>query len=124
VGFGRLALVLIAALALSGASYVFAAANVVPATRAGDGNNTISGYTITSVVYTLNATSPFNIDSVAFTAAPIPTAGSKMRIKLVSAGTTWYNCTDAVANGNLTCATTAPQATVATANELRVIIAD
>lgn len=107
--------------ALLAVTFAFADANTVPTTKAGDGAAAVSGYTVSNVVYTLNAASPQNIDQVAFDVDTAPPAGAKMRIKLVSAGATWYSCTNAVAA--VTCATTAPQATVATADELRVIIA-
>lgn len=85
-----LALVLIVA----ASAYAFAAANVVPESGAGDGNNTISGYTVTNVTYTLNATNPVNIDSVKFNIAP--TAGAQppttVKVKLVSSGGAWFNC--------------------------------
>ena len=110
---------------VTGVSYTFAAANTVPATKAGDGAGVISGFTITNVTYTLNATNPQNIDLTEFQAALIPSAGSTMRIKLVAAGTDWYSCVDTLSDGNLDCDTTvAVQATVAAADELRIVIAD
>jgi len=51
---------------IAGTAYAFADANTVPDTKAGDGLGTVSGYTITSVVYTLNGTDPSTLDSVAF----------------------------------------------------------
>lgn len=103
----------------------FAAANTVPTSKAGDGQAAISGYAVSAVRYTLNSSNPVNIDEVRFTLDSAPVANSTVRVKLVSSGSTWYTCsmsgTPAV---NATCATTSPQATVAAANELRVIVAD
>lgn len=113
----RLALLML----LGFAAVAFAAANTVPASKAGDGVGTISGYTVSGIDYTLNATNPGNIDSVRFVVDTAPAAGSTMRVKLVAAGTTWYTCTN-VATA-LTCPTTSPQATVTTADQLRVVIA-
>ncbi len=83
-----LALVLI----MAASAYAFAASNVVPESGAGDGNDTISGYTVTNVTYTLNAT-PTSIDSVKFNIAP--TAGAlaptTVKAKLVSSGS-WFSC--------------------------------
>lgn len=111
LGFGA-----IMAVTVSG----FAAANTVPTSKAGDGTGAISGYTIANVKYTLNGTNPGDIDSVSFTGGP--TLGTHtIKIKLVSTGSTWYTCT--IASPNV-CATTAPQADVLSANELRVVIAD
>ena len=47
-------------------SSAFAAGNTVPASKAGDGAGAISGYTVTNVKHTINASNPRNIDSVAF----------------------------------------------------------
>ncbi len=102
--------------------YAYTAANVVPASKAGDGAEAITGYTITNVDYVLNGTNPQNIDSVTFDLDSTPTVGSDIEIKLVAAGTDWYSCTNILAA--IACVTTAPQATVAPADELRVVVAD
>ncbi len=94
----------------------------MPASKAGDGTGAISGYTVSNVNYNLNAANPSNIDSVTFHVDVAPSAGADMEIKLVAAGSTWYSCTNVTTA--LTCVTTSPQATVATADELRVVIAD
>lgn len=101
-------------LALGG--YAFTASNTVPATSAGLGAAAISGYTVSGVGYSLNASTPSNIDAVTFTLSP--TAASVVKAQLVSGGT-YYPCTNAA--GSVTCATTSPQATVAAANQLTVL---
>lgn len=106
---------------LSGAGYAFAAANTVPTSKAGDGAAVITGYTVSSVVYDLNAAAPQNIDQVTFNVDSVPPVGSKLRLKLVAAGATWYTCSNA--GTAITCNTTVPQATVASADELRVVVA-
>ena len=99
----------------------YAAANTVPGTKVGDGSGTISGYTISSVHYNLNASNPQNIDSVTFTVNVAIQSGSTVKIKLVDAGSTWYTCT--VAGGtSVTCTTTG--ATAVSADSLHVVIAD
>jgi hypothetical protein len=116
-------LIALAVIGFSTITYAYAASNVVLASKAGDGRGTINGYSVvsTSIYYTLNANNPQNIDSVAFTTTTDITAGSTVRIKLVSAGSTWYACT--VAGGrNVSCITSG--ATVGTADSLRVVIAD
>ena len=101
-------------------AYGFAAANTVPSSNAGDGNNTISGYVITNVHYNLNAADPSRIDSVTFTISPSIPAGGTVAAKLVSSSTTYYTCT--VSGGTaVSCAT--PGATALSADELRVIAA-
>jgi len=118
LGFGA-----IVAVTVSG----FAAANTVPASKAGDGAGAITGYVVTaaSVDYTLNAADPRNIDQVVFDLDSNPVASSQIRIKLVSGGVTWYSCTWVAGPPvRATCATTAPAAPVLAADELRVVIAD
>jgi hypothetical protein len=100
---------------VSVAAYAFAAANTVPATKAGAGSGVVSGYTVTAVVYNLNATNPSNLDSVDFT---LSAAASTVKIKLVAAGSTWYDCT-VVTGNDFTCDTTG--ATVSSMDELNVV---
>jgi hypothetical protein len=99
------------------AAYAFTAANTVPNSNAGSGSGTISGYTVSNVSYTLNASNPQNVDQVAFTIAP--TTGT-VKAQLVSGGS-WYACTNTA--GSVTCATTSPQATAAGVNQLTVVAA-
>ncbi len=101
-------------LILSVAVYGFAAANTVPASTAGDGTGVISGYTISNIHYTLNATNPGNIQTVTFTIAPI--AAGDVRITLD--GSTWSTCTNTA--GAVSC--TVSQAAL-TAVNLRVVAA-
>ena len=99
------------ALLLLAMAFAATSTNAVPATRAGDGTGTISGYTIASVQYTLNATTPQNLDSVTVTLTTTPTAGSTKKLGLAGStgSTTWYTCSNSGAT--LTCPTTSPQAT-------------
>jgi len=114
----RRALVGIIALAaaLSVAGYAFTASNTVPAATIGQGANTISGYTVSSVSYNLDATDPTKVDSVAFTIAPA--TASTVKIQLATAGS-WYTCTNS--SGSVSCPTTSPQATAASADTLNVV---
>jgi hypothetical protein len=116
----RFVVMFILALLIAAVAYGFAATNTVPNSNAGDGSGTISGYTITSVHYTLNATNPANIDTVSFTIAPAVPAGGAVEVKLVSTGTTYSTCT--VTTGtSVSCTLTG--VTAAAVNELRVIAA-
>jgi hypothetical protein len=119
----KLSFVLLSVLVLSMAIYGFAAANTVPASNAGDGSGTISGYTVSAIHYNLNATNPGVIDSVTFTLSSAPAAGSTLKIKLVAAGSTWYTCSNTGANVTCNNGSTLG-ASVATADELRVVVAD
>jgi len=105
---------LIVSLVFATAAFAFAATNTVPDTTAGDGSGTISGYAISNVSYTLNATNPGNVDSVAFTIVP---ATGVVRVQLN--GSTWYNCTNL--SGSVSCTTTG--LTALDAANLRVVAA-
>lgn len=108
-------------LALSGFTYAFAAENTVPATKAGDGSEVISGYEVTAVKYILNDTTPSNIDSVTFS---LDAPATSVSISLVSGGE-WYTCT-IDSNDDVTCdiSTVTPAVTVFSVNNLRVVAAN
>ena len=53
--------------ALATVTYAFAAANTVPGSVAGDGSGAITGYTISGITYTLDASTPTKISAVTFT---------------------------------------------------------
>jgi len=111
--------VVVAVLAIAAASYAFAASNTVPTTKAGDGTGAVSGYTVTSVVYTLNATDPTTLDSVSFDLGAAAATG-KVKAQLVANTGTWYTCT--LDTGTVwTCDTTG--LTVSTIDQLRVVAA-
>jgi hypothetical protein len=113
----RYFLAAVAAAVVAPAAYAFTAANTVPASSAGSGSGAISGYTVSSVSYTLNGANPQNVDQVAFTISP--TSGT-VKAQVVSGGS-WYACTNSA--GSVTCATTSPQATAAAVNQLTVVAA-
>jgi hypothetical protein len=112
---------LLLVLVLAGSAYAFAAANVVPESGAGDGNNTISGYTVTNVTYVLNSTNPANIDGVKFNIAPTAAALAPATVsaQLVTGGT-WFTCA-LVSGTQWQCAATG--VTALAANNLRVVAA-
>jgi hypothetical protein len=111
----KLFIVVVIALIFATSAYAFAAANTVPGTVAGEGAGAISGYTVTAVVYTLNATTPSNIDSVAFTLS-----GAATTVKASLVPGTFYTCS-VVSGNNWSCNTTSPQATVSAATNLDII---
>lgn len=109
--------VVMVAILLAVSAYAFAAANTVPTTKAGTGAGAISGYTVSNVVYNLNASDPTLLDSVDLT---LDAAATNVQIKLVAAGSTWYDCTNT--SGNVwNCDTTTPAQTVAAMDELEVV---
>ncbi|MEO8357655.1 MAG: hypothetical protein ABI621_17255 [Chloroflexota bacterium] len=70
---------------------------------------------MSAVAYTLNASDPTALDSVEFA---LDAAATNDQIKLVAAGSTWYNCT-VVTGNNWTCNTTG--ASVGSMDELTVV---
>ncbi len=85
--------VAIAAILGTGA-YAFTASNTVANSTAGSGVGTVSGYTVSGIHYSLNATTPANIDSLNFTVSPVipSTGGGKVIVQaaLTSGGPTTY----------------------------------
>lgn len=91
-----------AAVAIGGTA--FTAANTVAPSTAGSGAEAISGYTITNIDYTLNASNPQNLDAVSFSYSGVATPATA-RVSHNN-GTTWYNCTAGIsgaATGTVTC---------------------
>ncbi|HUV16312.1 MAG TPA: hypothetical protein VMW28_07105 [Pelolinea sp.] len=105
--------------AIATAIYSFAASNTVPSTYLGEGAGTISGYIVSNITYVLNSSNPSNLDEVQFT---LDNSASTVKIKLVAAGSDFYDC--ALNAGTWECPTTSPQATVVSADELRVIASE
>jgi len=102
---------------LAGTAYAFAASNTVPDTKAGDGQGTVSGYTITAVAYTLNATDPSSLDKVTF---DVGAAAVTVKAQLVATTGTWYACTKGTGT-TWSCDTTG--LTVSSIDQLRVVAA-
>ena len=112
----RLLAVLVVAVALGTGTYAFTATNTVPGSNAGSGSGAISGYTVSSVQYQLDATNPANIDSVTFT---LNASASVAKAKVVAASATYTDCS--IAGGvNVTC-DFSPNVSVVSADQLSVI---
>jgi hypothetical protein len=112
----RTILVLLAAAALSLFTFAFTAANIVPGSKAGDGAGGITGYTVSSIEYQLDAGDASLIDSVSFTLDD--TAGN-VQAKVLSGSTTYTACTNT--GGNDWSCDFSPNPTVLSADQLRVI---
>jgi Tfp pilus assembly protein PilV len=111
----RMVLIVAFAAALALATYAFTASNVVPGTKAGKGEGTISGYTVSGVAYTL-AANPANVDSVAFT---LSSAATTVKAKLVQASSTYTSCS--VSGGTSVTCDFSPDISVVSADELSVV---
>ena len=116
IGRSRTFGILIVAAALATGAYAFTATNTVPGSNAGSGSGTISGYTVSGIAYTLNATTPSDIDSMTFT---LSATAATAKAKVVSGSTTYTNCS--IAGGvNVTC-DFSPDIAITTADQLSVI---
>ena len=119
----------IALLLVMSVAYAFAAANVVPATGAGDGSGAISGYTVANIDYLVTDggnTDPSTIDRVTFDLSDTPdgiTVGQPrdVKISLVNGSVTYYNCTISGAGPWAGSCPITGGASVLAANELRII---
>ena len=93
-------LAILAIIVVAGSAYAFAAANTVPDTNAGYAAAVVSGYTVTNLVYDLDATDPTIVDAITFDIEP--TSGSQkavlVKVQTVTAGA-WTTCT--LADGTL-----------------------
>jgi hypothetical protein len=96
------------------AVYAYAASNMVPPSRAGDGQSATSGYTVSNVAYTLDGANPQNLQKVEFDLD----AGAATVKVLLQTGGSWFACTNTVGN-HWSCST--PGQTVAGADQLRVV---
>ncbi len=122
--------VVLAAFAVGGT--VITAANTVPDSTAGEGTNTVSGYTISSIVYNLNAADPRNIDSITFTATAdngsVVAVLPNIKANFETLPGHWYTCTrtGGVAPAhNISCDTTVgSQLTVANTTAFDIVISE
>ena len=79
-------------------AFAFAASNTMPAPGfAGEGVTVTSGYTVSNVAYTLNGTTPSNIDSVKL---DLDNSATTVKVRLVSTGS-YYGCTVSGKDGRL-----------------------
>ncbi|MDA0264989.1 MAG: hypothetical protein O3A93_00160 [Chloroflexi bacterium] len=106
---------------IAGSVYAFTASNTVPTSQVGEGAAVVSGYDVSSVHYNLNSANASYVDSITFNLDVTPAAGSTIRAKLVETTNDWYTCTNT--GTSVTCNTTSPQAIVADANNLSVVVA-
>jgi hypothetical protein len=106
---------------LAAAGSAFLAANTVPASKAGDGAGAVTGYSVSGIHYTLNASNPQQIASVSFVLDSAPPSGGTVQTQLATGGP-WFTCTmSGTPAVNASCTTTG--ATVLGATNLTVVAA-
>jgi hypothetical protein len=116
--FRYVAAALLAVVVAAGA-YAFTASNTVPATNAGSGSGTISGYDVTNVSYALNGTDPTTVDSVSFT---LDKSAGTVKAQ-VQTGGSWYDCSNGGSGNDWTCSMS-PAADLQSADKLTVVATD
>ena len=121
----KVMLVALVVLVLAGSAYAFAAANTVPDSAAGYKANEVSGYTVTEVVYDLNASDPTLVDKITFKVGPTTgtVEAALVEIRTVSAGS-WKVCTLGTAAAHIipvTCTYTSPTLALADIVALDVV---
>ena len=89
----RVLLVTLLLFVLAGSTYAFAASNTVPPTFAGDGEGTITGYTVSNIAY---STSGGDITGVSFdlntSATVVQAAMNEGTLVTCSGATTSWSC--------------------------------
>jgi hypothetical protein len=116
---------LAAAASVAVAGTAFTASITVPTTNVASGATVVGGYSIGSLSYTLNATTPINIDAIAFSVLTTgsPATPTTAKVKADDSGV-WYSC---IISGSgpwpVTCdSTVGTQLTVANADNLTVVV--
>jgi hypothetical protein len=90
----KVLLIVLVVIIVGASAYAFAAANTVPDSAAGYKANVVPGYTVTSIVYDLNATNPTLVDKITFSVSPSSGAVVAAIVKVQTAtGGSWTGCT-------------------------------
>lgn len=111
-----------ASVAIAGTA--FTASLTVPASNSATGATVIGAYTVTTLSYTLNGTTPTNIDAITFKIIAPPAQPVTVKAKADSSGI-WYSCNTVlnVADYDATCnTTTGTQLTVGNVNNLTLVV--
>jgi hypothetical protein len=87
-------LIVLVVIVVAASAYAFAAANTVPDSAAGYKANVVPGYTVTSIVYDLDATDPTVVDAITFAIAPSSgtVVAAIVKLQTATAGS-WTDCT-------------------------------
>ncbi|MCG2785721.1 MAG: hypothetical protein L6461_11500 [Anaerolineae bacterium] len=84
----------LAIIIIAGGAYAFAATNTVPDSAAGYAASAVPGYTVTNIVYDLDADDPTLVDAITFAIAPSAETVVAAIVKVQTAtGGAWTNCT-------------------------------
>jgi hypothetical protein len=89
----KVLLIVLVVLVIAGGTYAFAAANSVPDSAAGYKANSVPGYTISNIIYDLDATDPTTVDAITFDIAPTTgtVVAALVKVQTAAAGS-WTDC--------------------------------
>ena len=89
----KVLLIVFVAIIVAGSAYAFAATNTVPDSAAGYKANVVPGYTVTNIVYDLDAANPTVVDAITFSIAPSSgtVVAAIVKLQTVTAGA-WTDC--------------------------------
>lgn len=83
----------LAILVIAGGAYAFAATNTVPDSAAGYKANVVPGYTVSDIVYDLDAADPKLVDEITFSISPSSGSEKALVVYVQTAdGGTWTSC--------------------------------
>lgn len=86
-------LIVLAVLVVAAGVYAFAAQNTIADSAAGYKASTVPGYTVTNIVYDLDATDPTIVDAITFDIAPSSGSVVAATVKIQTAtGGSWTDC--------------------------------
>lgn len=117
----RYVLAALLAVIVAAGAYAFTASNTVPGSNAGSGSGTISGYTVSGITYTPDATDPTKLSAVKFT---LDKSATTVKAQVDTVAGTWYSCS-LVTGTTWTCDTTTPtEAVIKPTDQLTVVATD
>lgn len=118
----KVLLIAVFVIAIAASAYGFAAANTVPASTAGSGGSTVSGYTVSNVVYDLDDTDPSLVDAITFTVAPDTGTQKAVAVFVQTAnGGGWTSCPVTGVGPSVDATCTFGALTLASVTELNVV---
>ena len=104
----KVLVITVVVLVVAASVYAFAASNTIEDSAAGYAAKVVPGYTVSNIVYDLDATDPTMVDNITFDIAPSSGTVVAAIVKLQTVGGgTWKDCTLGTASGSsrpVTCA--------------------
>ena len=90
----KVLLTVLVVIVVAARAYAFAASNTIADSAAGYAAKVVPGYTVTNIVYDLDATDPTLVDAITFDIAPSSgsVAAALVKLQTASAGA-WTDCT-------------------------------